>query len=137
MRQQILSHCQASLPNEACGFLAEDSGTSVQHFYPIGNDAASPRFFHMNAKDQLKAEKAMNETGQLLAAIVHSHPMSKAFPSETDLKQAHWPETDDLTHPGIPWLLVSLLKIGEPEVRVFQIRGLRYPQDIQEMKMDE
>ncbi len=135
IHQEILKHCQASLPNEACGFLARDIHTQEQHFHPIGNDAASPRFFSMNPKEQLRAERAMEETGQQLEAIVHSHPLSEAFPSRTDLKQAHWPESDELIHPGIPWLIISLEDPDKPSMRVFLMKGDNHPDDIEEGKV--
>lgn len=133
--QQILSHCQASLPNEACGLLAQDPESPDQYFYPIRNDAASPRFFHMNPIDQLKAERAMEETNQVLIAIVHSHPLSVAFPSQTDLDQAHWPDSIEPISPGTPWLIVSLLDSTIPVVRAFEILGRDHPSDIQELQI--
>ena len=84
---------------------------------------------------EYRAERAMEETGQQLEAIVHSHPLSEAFPSRTDLKQAHWPESDELIHPGIPWLIISLEDPDKPSMRVFLMKGDNHPDDIEEGKV--
>jgi proteasome lid subunit RPN8/RPN11 len=55
----------------------------------------------------------MDQRGEELIAIYHSHPASQAYPSPTDRSEAHYPEAI--------YILVSL-RSSSPEVRAFRIR---------------
>ncbi len=54
----------------------------------------------------------MDERGEDLVAIYHSHPASQPYPSPTDRAEAHYPES--------VYVLVSL-RTATPEVRAFRI----------------
>lgn len=66
----------------------------------------------IDPREQLGAFRAMDERGEELVAIYHSHPASQPFPSPTDRDEASYP---DAVH-----VLVSL-RADEPEVRAFRI----------------
>jgi proteasome lid subunit RPN8/RPN11 len=69
----------------------------------------------MDPKQQLQAMLALEANGWQLVAIYHSHPQGPETPSDSDVKQAYYPES--LT------MLVSLQTRNKPVVRVFQILG--------------
>ena len=54
----------------------------------------------------------MDEKGEELVAIYHSHPLSQPYPSPTDRAEAHYPDAF--------YVLVSL-RGAEPELRAFRI----------------
>ena len=54
----------------------------------------------------------MDESGEELAAIYHSHTKSPAYPSQTDINLA--------AYPGVVYLIVSLAE-GEEPLRGFEI----------------
>jgi proteasome lid subunit RPN8/RPN11 len=56
----------------------------------------------------------MREQGEELFGIYHSHPHSPAEPSDTDLRQAGYPEA--------LYLIVSLNTKGVLEMRGFRLR---------------
>jgi proteasome lid subunit RPN8/RPN11 len=61
---------------------------------------------------------AIEERGEEIAAIYHSHTKSAAYPSQTDVNlAANWP--DPL------YLICSVADPETPEVRVFTIRDGR------------
>ncbi len=62
----------------------------------------------------------------------HTDPATQPYPSITDVRQAHWGDSDDLTFPGFSYLIVSLRDVENPEARSFKIEGRRIPEDIRE-----
>ncbi len=54
----------------------------------------------------------MDDRGEELVAIYHSHPLSQPYPSPTDRAEAHYPDAF--------YLLVSL-RAPEPELRAYRI----------------
>lgn len=89
--EQIISHFQAHLPEEACGLLAGKAST-FQSWIPIPNILRSPTRYRMDAEEQLKAFLQFEQNQQDLMGIVHSHPFGPDSPSETDIQEAFYPE---------------------------------------------
>ena len=96
MRRQIADaierHAKQTVPNECCGLLA-GHGNVVLSIYPLRNVAETPetRYF-ADLMDVVAAFKQMRISGEQLLGIYHSHPCSAAHPSETDIRQAYYPE---------------------------------------------
>ena len=67
----------------------------------------------MDPRDQIDALREMRERGESLFAIYHSHPDSPPAPSETDLKQAGYPEA--------LYLIISLDTKGVLEMRGWRL----------------
>ena len=109
----LLAHAQSSPKLEICGLIGMDQQQNMQT-YLIPNTSKNPNhFFQMDAKSQIDAMRNMRENNQTLFGIYHSHPSSPAQPSETDLKEASYPETN--------YFIISLNTIGVLELRAFQI----------------
>lgn len=90
--EDVLEHCRRGLPNEACGFLAGSAG-AVERIYPLDNAAASPVYYRPDDKQMLASMNDIEDRGLELLAIFHSHVASKPYPSVTDVREAHYPDT--------------------------------------------
>ncbi|MEX2160442.1 MAG: M67 family metallopeptidase [Anaerolineales bacterium] len=88
--EAMRAHVSAEYPQEACGLLAGQGGTS-QAAFPIGNELVSPTHFRMDAKQQLETFLAIERAGWQLLAIYHSHPAGPPHPSQRDLQEALYP----------------------------------------------
>ena len=122
-------------PLEICGLLAgHTSGedTVVVEVYPAESDDKSELTYTVNARDYMRAERAAREAGLEMVGIYHTHPATQPYPSPTDVRQAHWGDSEDLTFPGFSYLIVSLRDPDNPEARSFKIEGRHIPQDIRE-----
>ena len=78
-------------PEEACGFLA-GKGQSVSAVIPVTNKLHSPFRYHMDPYEQLQAFQRIEEDGQELLGIYHSHPNGPDVPSPTDIAEAFYPD---------------------------------------------
>jgi len=109
---EMVAHGLAAFPNEACGLLAGKEGRPVR-FFAMKNLDASPVTYRLDPKEQLHAFDEMDDQGWDLLAIFHTHTHSEAYPSETDRKQAFYPEAS--------YLVMSLSNRANPVVRSFRI----------------
>jgi proteasome lid subunit RPN8/RPN11 len=104
IRHAIVAHARAEYPNEACGIIAGTAaaaaGGSATRWHPTRNRAASPLRYEIHADDLLRVVLAIDDAGEVLWGIVHSHVRSPARPSPTDVGLALYPDA--------LYLLVSL-----------------------------
>lgn len=110
---EIVAHAREDAPNECCGLVGGRDGvaTSVRR---AENLFASPMRFEVGDLPRLLRE--VEESGEELLGMYHSHPRSEAYPSQTDINLAGgWP--------GTAWLICSLMEPDEPVVRAFTIEG--------------
>jgi len=91
MRDEIVAHARAGLPNEACGILAGRDGR-VERFLPAEPDEPSPYYYRIDSRDQIRIMNEIEDAGLDLVGIYHSHVASPAYPSRTDAEQAFWPD---------------------------------------------
>jgi proteasome lid subunit RPN8/RPN11 len=68
----------------------------------------------IDPREQLKVFRSLDQAGEELLGIYHSHPVSQPYPSPTDRAEAHYPDA--------VYVLVSL-RTAKPEVRAFRIGG--------------
>src|SRR5689334_10794205 len=87
----MVEHAEAELPNEACGVLAGPDG-AVERFFPTSNADESAYTYRLDAKEQFEVFNEIERKGWELAGIFHSHTHTEAYPSETDRRQAFYPE---------------------------------------------
>jgi proteasome lid subunit RPN8/RPN11 len=114
LRDEIVAHARAGLPNEACGILAGRDGR-VERLFPATPDDPSPYYYRIEARDQLRIMNEIEDAGLDLVGIYHSHVASPAYPSRTDAEQAFWP--------GSVYVIVSLAG-AEPDVRGYRIADM-------------
>ena len=104
------------MPKEACGLLAGRDGRA-EVFFPMRNADDSPLTYRLDAKEQLQVFNRIEDEGLSLIGIFHSHTHTEAYPSETDRRQAFYPEAH--------YVLVSLADAKVPLLRGFTIRDGR------------
>ncbi len=90
MVNNMLNEAQQGKDKEICGLLAIDRNRELQ-LYPIKNIAELPQCHYlMDPKQQIHAFKSMRERNESLFGIYHSHPKGPAYPSATDIRDAHY-----------------------------------------------
>ena len=88
-----MQHARAELPNEACGLLAGSSAAGLAtRFHPARNAEASPLRYNVHPEDLVRITFAIEDAGEELVAIFHSHTLSPAVPSATDRRTAMYPD---------------------------------------------
>ena len=116
---ELLAHARAELPNEACGLLSGSLATALAtRFHPARNAEASPLRYNVHPEDLVRITFAIEEAGEELVAIFHSHTLSPAVPSATDLRAAMYPDPF--------YLLASLADPDAPPeraLRAWRIEG--------------
>ena len=84
---ELVAHCRAGLPNEACGYLVGEAGHIVR-FVPVTNAAASPTRFALDPHEQLTIEQELEANGETVVGVAHSHPTGDNEPSAVDIDDA-------------------------------------------------
>ena len=84
----------------------------VKKFYGMHNVDESSTHFSMDAREQFAVMKEIRENGYMLLANVHSHPDTKAEPSEEDKRLAY--------DSGIIYLICSFMET-EPVLKAYRI----------------
>jgi [CysO sulfur-carrier protein]-S-L-cysteine hydrolase len=114
---ELIAHAREDLPNECCGMVGGRDG-EASRVVRVANAAASPLRYEMDAQGQYDALKSIEDGGEDLLAIYHSHTKSAAYPSQTDVNQAvAWPEQ--------VYLIVSLADPDAPEVKGYLLKDLK------------
>jgi proteasome lid subunit RPN8/RPN11 len=91
--EMLLAHARAELPNEACGLLSGSAADGlVSTFHPARNAEASPLRYSVHSEDLVRITFAIEDAGDDLVAIFHSHTRSPAVPSPTDRRAAMYPD---------------------------------------------
>jgi proteasome lid subunit RPN8/RPN11 len=117
---ELLRHAESDSPNECCGMIGGVDG-KAQEVYRARNAEASPLRYMIEGQDVYRIQKEIEDAGQQLLAIYHSHTASPAYPSQTDINLAFLGGAVEggLAWPGVLYLIVSL--VDEKAVRAFDI----------------
>jgi [CysO sulfur-carrier protein]-S-L-cysteine hydrolase len=111
---EIVAHARDDDPDECCGMVAGSNGAATR-VYRARNAEASPFRYTIHPQDQFRITMEIEDQGEEIAAIYHSHTKSPAEPSQTDINLAeNWP--DPL------YLICSIADPDAPQVRAFAIR---------------
>src|SRR3954454_14350061 len=114
---EMIAHAREDLPNECCGMIGGRDG-GVTRVVQVENAAASPLRYEMDPQGQYDALKAIEDGGEELVAIYHSHTRSAAYPSQTDVNEAvMWPEQ--------VYVIVSLEDEEAPDVKAYDLADLK------------
>ena len=110
---EIAAHAREEAPNECCGLIAGRDGQATA-VHRARNSFASPLRYEVHPQDQLRITNEIEDAGEEIAGIYHSHTKSEAYPSQTDINLAeNWPD---------PVYLICSIVDAEPVVRGFEIR---------------
>jgi proteasome lid subunit RPN8/RPN11 len=118
--QQVIDHCVAGLPNEACGILA-GKDARVEKIYCMINAKPGAASYEMDAAEQFRVMKDIRESGRSMVGMFHSHPGGQAFPSSVDVEKAYWPGSKLPNYPDAVYVIVSLMNRSRPVARGFSI----------------
>jgi proteasome lid subunit RPN8/RPN11 len=110
--KEIVEQGLREFPNECCGVIAAAAGVPVKVF-PMTNADASPVTYRLDGREQLEVFNGLDDRGWDLWAIYHSHTHSEAYPSDTDVRLAFYPDA--------LYLLLGLSDRDEPLMRSFLI----------------
>jgi len=111
---EIVTHARDDAPNECCGLVSGKQGAATEVFR-ARNEMASPLAYNVHPQDLLRITDAIDERGEELAAIYHSHTKSPAEPSQTDINlAANWPDP--------VYLICSIADPEQPVVRGWHLR---------------
>jgi len=91
----MLTDVHERAPEEACGLLA-GKGRVVHNVTSVTNILHSPIRYRMAPEEQMVVFNNIDEQNLELIAIYHSHPNGPSEPSETDLKEAYYPDAMQL-----------------------------------------
>ena len=93
LAEAVIAHARAELPNEACGLISGSLATGcATTFHPARNVEVSPLRYNVHPEDLVRITFAIEDAGEDLLAIFHSHTRSAAVPSATDRRTAMYPE---------------------------------------------
>lgn len=110
---QMVAHARAWAPLEACG-LVGGRGNRAEVFCPTANAERSPVTYAVPPRDLFRILRALEAAGLELVGIFHSHPATAAYPSDTDVRLAFYPQAH--------YLILSLADPRQPMLRAFRIR---------------
>lgn len=110
---EMVVHAREESPNECCGMVGGRDGSATTVYRAV-NAEASPLRYSIDPSEQFRLMREIEEAGEDLVGIYHSHTRSAAFPSQTDVNLAGWPDA--------VYVIVSLEDPGAPDVRGFWIR---------------
>jgi|SRR5581483_10004744 len=120
---QLIEQARRDAPFETCGMIGGKDGRALK-IYPIRNVAPDRvKRYLMDGAEQIKAMQDMDDHGYEILSIYHSHPATRGYPSPTDVRDAHDPETHEALYPGTVYLLISLMNPAAPEAHGYLLEG--------------
>ena len=123
MVDEVVAHARRDHPDECCGVIAGVAGVATRLF-EMQNAERSPTGFTFDSAEWLQVYRALDDADEDLLVVYHSHTMTEAYPSRTDVR---W----SVNTPGTSWLLVST-RSDDDEVRSFRIdEGVVVEQELQ------
>ena len=132
IREAIVEHCRRGLPNEACGLIAGDApaagGGRPTRWLPARNAHASPFRYELHPEDLVRLSLAIDDAGEVVWGIVHSHVASAAVPSPTDMREWRYPEALQLLVSMVPAPALRAWRIADgalQEIALVEQRGQR------------
>jgi proteasome lid subunit RPN8/RPN11 len=114
LAEAMVAHARRDHPDEACGLLAGPDGADrPERHIPMVNAERSPTTYRFDSAEQLRVWRGLEELGETVVVIYHSHPATEAYPSRTDVDLA--------AEPDVHYVLVSTRDAAAHELRSFRI----------------
>lgn len=118
--KQLIDVCKREYPKEACGLIAgvkRNEDLLINEVYPLRNVAESSFTYEADAEEVYNAFISIEKSGLSVLGIYHSHPFSRAEPSELDKRVAFYP--------GMIYVIVSLME-GAVDVKAYLWDGKKF-----------
>jgi proteasome lid subunit RPN8/RPN11 len=111
--EAVTAHARRATPSECCGVLV-GTMTMIVEAVAAQNLAETPTRFLIDPRDHIAAMRDARRRQLQVVGFYHSHPKSPAIPSETDRREANYPDH---------FYLIVGLASRQPEIRVFTFDG--------------
>jgi proteasome lid subunit RPN8/RPN11 len=119
----LVEQARRDAPFETCGMIGGRDGRALK-IYPIGNAAENRvKNYLMDGGDQIRAMQDMDDNEFEILSIYHSHPVSPAYPSATDVRDAYDPDMREPRYPGAVYLILTLMDPNAPQARAYLLNG--------------
>jgi len=119
--EEILSHCKAEFPYEACGILAGKDNV-ITKVYKAKNIERTSYSYFMDSREQYKIMKEIKDNNLKMICIYHSHPYSVPYPSPKDISLAFYED--------IFYMIIGFQHLNDnestgvrPLIKVFSIKN--------------
>jgi [CysO sulfur-carrier protein]-S-L-cysteine hydrolase len=112
VQEEIIAHARDHFPRECCGILAGKHGDITQLHRLTNLEQGVDRYL-FDDEEFYRVYWEIENRGEELLAVYHSHPVTVAYPSKTDVAFAFWPEA--------VYLICSLEQIDDPVIRGYRI----------------
>ncbi|HEX5475384.1 MAG TPA: M67 family metallopeptidase [Vicinamibacterales bacterium] len=109
VRDAIVAHARASLPDECCG-LCIGTRDRIVEAVPAANVRRSPTRYQIDPRDHVDALRRARVRHLRVCGAYHSHPGAPAQPSATDAAE--------MNDPSLLYVIVSLR--DRPDVQAFR-----------------
>ncbi|RKS10513.1 proteasome lid subunit RPN8/RPN11 [Nocardiopsis sp. Huas11] len=111
---KIVAHARRDHPDEACGIVAGPEGSDrPERYVEMMNAARSPTFYEFDSTEYKQVYDQLWDRDEDFVVIYHSHTMTEAYPSRTDITYAQWPQAH--------YVLVSTREPDTVEFRSYRI----------------
>jgi len=117
-RRELVDHCIASSPVEACGILVgviQGRIRLVRRVFKTRNVLGSSSAYQIDAEEQFQIFLQAERDAMEVLGFYHSHPFWQAKPSGVDVSSAHYP--------GCSYLIYS---VPDDELRSYIWKGDRF-----------
>jgi proteasome lid subunit RPN8/RPN11 len=112
VRAEIIAHARDHKPRECCGIIAGRDGRVAQIHRLTNVEPGNTRYL-FDDEEFFQLYWDIENRGDSLLAVYHSHPATLAYPSKTDVEFALWPEA--------VYVICSLEHDDAPVIRGFRI----------------
>jgi proteasome lid subunit RPN8/RPN11 len=112
IREEIVAHARDHAPRECCGVITGKNGAITQLFRLTNLEQSNNRYL-FDDEEFYRIYWEIENRGEELLSVYHSHPVTVAYPSKTDVEFAFWPEAI--------YLICSLENASDPVIRGFRI----------------
>lgn len=118
IRDQIVAHARRDHPDEACGVVLGPEGADrPETFIELTNAARSPTWYEFDpAEYKREVYDRLWDRDEEVVVVYHSHTMTEAYPSPTDVSQAA-----EAGEPQAHYVLVSTRDADTVEFRSYRI----------------
>lgn len=132
--EQLYEQARRDAPFETCGMIGGKDGRALK-IYPVKNVAENRvKNYLMDGMDQIQAMQDMDDNGYDIVSIYHSHPVTRAYPSPTDVRDAYDPDLQEPRYPGAVYIIMTLMNPNAPEAHGYLLHGEAITETVLEIR---